>query len=229
MTNSNLTLVSIDSNSEEELTMYTGTDVYQPFSETGPLLGYIIEEIQKTDSESLSGFKFAEFGAGTAAFCVVVKKIFPDLEFFAYDNDPNAEKYMVANAELHNVDININIMDVSDIPDSTRFNFIFSSPPFYPSDENRVKLAIAAFPHKNDPSSAVYSGPTGLEDQALFLAKASSVTDSGAVIFVAHLNNQSAEVTTLLESNNFTVGRTVEQEEGPSSDMDCVFTIAYKN
>lgn len=225
--NSDLTLVVIGDENDIPLHMYSGPDVYQPYRETGNLWTYMREEFEKKDS--LVGLKFAEFGAGTAAFSVMTKKYYSDLDVYAYDNDPNSEKYMVANSELHNVSININIQDVADISDSEQFDFIVSSPPFYAYQKDSMDLAIIGSPNKQDPESSMYAGETGLEIQAIFLEKAGKTISQGGAVLVTHLEGQTTDIYALLELNGFTVDRTTDQRATVGSAIDCVYTIAYKN
>jgi release factor glutamine methyltransferase len=209
----------------ETLSIITGTDVYQPLAETTPAILALRTELDKKDS--LAGLKLADFGAGTGQLGIIAKTVFPELEVHAYDNDPATEKYITANAELHNVDVTAHIVDVASISNSDKFDVVISTPPFYP--EILKKLNYGGV-HANDPESAVYAGKDGLDLQSVFINKASAVLNQGGFIVAVHAPTQKDAVYELLTAAGLSDATTLVVDNGEEFNIvDAVYTVAYKN
>jgi release factor glutamine methyltransferase len=216
---------SATDDSGEVLSMITGTDVFQPLSVTAPAFVLVKRELNKLSS--LDGLKLADFGAGTGQLAVWSKKYYPALEVHAYDNDANAEKYILANAELHNVDITAHIMDVANIPNSDKFDVVISTPPFYPEILKRLKYNEI---HAQDPDASVYAGIDGLDAHEVFIAKAASVLNAGGFVVTAHSIVQKDAVYALLTAAGLSDIDTLVIDNGEEFNLvDAVYTVAYKN
>ena len=234
MTNSipNSTVESITNSSGVVRSMITGADIYQPLKETSNAMVAVGQELQELEAaDALGGLRLADFGSGSGQLAVWAKFVFPGLEVHAYDNDPNTEKYMLANAELYGVDITAHIMDIADLPDSADFDIVISNPPYYPEILKRLGHAGA---HLNDPDSAVYGGASGLEFQPLFISKAAGVLKSGGYIVAVHSLPQKEDIYSILAENGFGTPVTHDlnnvRENTEELDLaDAVFTVAYKN
>ena len=221
----NSTTLSITDADGVTLSMITGADVYQPFGETTPAIVALKQELAKKDS--LAGLKLADFGAGTGQLGVIAKKFFPELEVHAYDNDANAEKYILANAELNNLEVTARIMDVADISNSDKFDVVISTPPFFPEILKRLSYAGI---HENDPESSVYGGVSGLDVQQVFVAKASDVLNDGGFVIAVHSPTQKDAVYEMLAAAGLSDVSTVVVDNGEEFNVvDAVYTIAYKN
>jgi release factor glutamine methyltransferase len=232
--------ISIENSRTESITnsvgavreMITGPDVYQPLKETSHTTVAMGQELQALEAaDELGGLRVADFGSGTGQNAVWAKFVFPGLEVHAYDNDPNAEKYILANAELYNVDITTHIMDVADISNDEEFDIVLSNPPYYPAILKTLHLAGS---HSDDPDSAVYGGVDGTDVQAVFIAKAGNVLKSGGFIVAVHSRPQKEAVYTMLIQNGF--GTPVTYDLANVADktdeldlVNAVFTVAYKN
>lgn len=204
--------------------LFTGPDVYQPLLETTMAVDVFFKPYE--DLGKPSGFKVADFGAGTGALGIMVKKTYPQLDVALYDNDPNAEKYMLANAELHNVDVETNIMDVADIS-GVEFDAIISSPPYIPII---LKKLANVGTHMEDPDNTVFGGYKGLEVADVFITKAAEVLKTGGYLVEVHSHAQTEDIHTLLENNGFSNIVTSRLNVPTDLDLlDAVFTIAYKN
>jgi len=219
------TVKSATHSSGETLSMITGEDVYQPLSVTAPAFVLVKRELNKLSS--LDGLKLADFGTGTGQLAVWSKKYFPALEVHAYDNDANAEKYVLANAELHNVDITAHIMDVADISNSDKFDIVISTPPFYL--EILKKLNYAG-DHPQGPETSLYGGQDGLDVQRVFVSKAADVLNAGGFIVTAHTAPQQETVYALLAEAGLSDIDTLVVDNGEEFNLvDAVYTVAYKN
>lgn len=209
----------------ETLSMITGTDVYQPLAETTPAILALRAELEKKDS--LAGLKLADFGAGTGQLGIIAKTIFPELEVHAYDNDPATEKYITANAELHNVDVTAHIVDVASISNSDKFDVVISTPPFYPEVLKKVRYEGV---HSEDPESAVYGGKDGLEVQTVFITKAAAVLNQGGFVITVHAPTQKEAVYEMLAAAGLSDVTTLVIDNGEEFNVaDAVYTVAYKN
>lgn len=232
--------ISIENSRRESITnsvgavreMITGSDVYQPLKETSHATIAMGQELQALEAaDALGGIKVADFGSGTGMHAVFAKFVFPGLEVHAYENDPNAEKYILANAELYNVDITTHIMDVADISDNEEFDIVISSPPYYPLVLKTLRLSGV---HAGDPDSAVYGGVDGTDVQAVFIAKAGNVLKPGGFIVVVHSRPQKEAVDAMLAENGFgtPVTHDLANVASNADELDlvnAVFTVAYKN
>ena len=218
-------IVKSATDGSETLSMITGTDVYQPLSVTAPTFVLVKRELNKLSS--LDGLKLADFGSGTGQLAVWSKKYFPALEVHAYDNDANAEKYILANAELNNVDITAHIVDVADISNSDKFDVVISTPPFFP--EILKKLNYSGV-HSDDPETSVYGGKDGLDVHKVFIAKAANVLNAGGFIVTAHSIAQKDAIYALLEEAGLSNIDTLVIDNGEEFNLvDAVYTVAYKN
>ena len=207
------------------LSMITGTDVYQPFRETTPAIVALKAELAKKDS--VSGLKLADFGAGTGQLGIIAKKFFPELEVHAYDNDANAEKYILANAELNNLSVTAHIMDVADIPNSDKFDIVMSAPPFFPEVLKKLRYEGV---HANDPESSVFGGVAGLDVQQVFITKAAAVLNQGGFIIAVHAPTQKDAVLEMLAAAGLSDMDTLVVDNGEEFNVtDAVYTVAYKN
>jgi release factor glutamine methyltransferase len=227
----NSNIVSIITDEGKTISMITGEDVYQPLKETTPALDLLFAELRKFDSVNQldipEGYKIADFGSGTGQLAVWSKKYYPALEVHAYDNDANAEKYILANAELHNVDITAHVMDVANIPNSDKFDVVISTPPFYPEILKRLKYNEI---HAQDPDASVYAGIDGLDAHEVFIAKAASVLNAGGFVVTAHSIVQKDAVYALLTAAGLSDIDTLVIDNGEEFNLvDAVYTVAYKN
>lgn len=218
-------IVKSATDGSETLSMITGSDVFQPLSVTSAAFVLVKRELNKLSS--LDGLKLADFGTGTGQLAVWSKKYFPALEVHAYDNDPNAEKYVLANAELNNVDITAHIMDVADISNSDKFDIVISTPPFFP--EVLKKLNYVGV-HSQDPETSTYGGTHGLDVQQVFITKAASVLNAGGFIVTAHsLAQKDAVHAMLTEAGLSDIDTLVVDNKEEFNVVDAIYTVAYKN
>lgn len=216
--------VSITNPDGDVFELITGPDVYQPLLDT--MMGVDVFFKAYEDLGKPSGFRVADFGAGTGQFGVCVKMTYPQTEVTLYDVDPNTEKYILANAELHNVDVTTHIMDVHDIT-GVEFDAIISSPPYLPEVLKKINYSGA---HSNDPDIAVFGGYKGLEVADIFITKAAEVLASEGFLVHVHSHPQTADIHAMLEANGFSQIKTSRLNvPAPMELDDAVFTIAYKN
>ncbi len=219
------TVKTATKSSGETLSMITGDDVYQPLSVTAPTFVLVKRELDKLSS--LAGLKLADFGTGTGQLAVLSKKYYPALEVHAYDNDANAEKYVLANAELHDVDITAHIMDVANIPNSDKFDIVISTPPFYA--EILKKLNYGGDQPKG-PETSLYAGQDGLDAHRVFISKAANVLNAGGFIVTAHTAPQQEDIYALLTEAGLSDIDTLVVDNGEEFNLaDAVYTVAYKN
>lgn len=218
------TRVSVTNPDGDVFELITGPDVYQPLNETAMGVDVFFKEYE--DRGKPEGFRVADFGAGTGQFGVGIKMTYPQTVVTMYDNDPNAEKYMLANAELHNVDVTTHIMDVADIT-GVEFDAVISCPPYLPEVLKKINYGGL---HSNDPETAVFGGYKGLEVADVFIAKAAEVIVSGGYLVHVHSHPQTSDIHTMLTANGFTGVKTHRLNVPEPLDLEeAVFTIAYKN
>ena len=216
--------VSITTSSNAKFELITGPDVYQPLLETGMGANVFFSKYEALGMPE--NFKVADFGAGTGQFGIMIKQTYPQTDVTLYDNDPASEKYMLANAELHNVDVAVNIMDVADIVAPGEFDAVMSTPPYLP--EVLKKLAYTGA-HANDPENAVFGGFKGLEVAAVFIEKAAQVLKPGGFIVQTHSIPQAEDIATLLTDSGFENLDTFRPNPSYAGDLaEAVFTIAFK-
>lgn len=227
----NISAANNSSGGAAELKFIYGDDVYQPLSNTS--LAFVLLENHLKSLPSTAGLKIADFGAGTGQFAALTKKLFADTDVHAYEIDANAEKYQDANKELHNVEFTSHITNVSAISDSEEFDAIISSPPYIPE----IAKTMAAFSGAAllGPASTVYGGFKGLEVSQLFIEKAGKTLKSGGILVSVHSAMQSADISELLEANDFENISLVSKDSlvvgAVPSEIDLVsiaYTVAYK-
>jgi release factor glutamine methyltransferase len=221
----NSTKVSKPNSDNVIIEMITGPDVYQPLQETAPALEVFFKQYR--DMGTPENFKVADFGSGTGQLGILVKRTYPQTEVSLYENDANAEKYILANAELHNVDVSVNMVDVATIDAPAYFDAVISSPPFLPEILKRINW------HGNNsdaPETAIFGGLKGLEVIDVFILKAAQVLKTGGYIVQLHSHPQTADVVSLLENAGFSNMETFRLNSPEELDLEeAVFTLAFKN
>lgn len=218
------TKLSRTNSSNETIEIITGPEVYRPFLDTfWSLVPFFREYVELGTPDN---YKVADFGAGGGQLGVFVKNRYPQTDVHLYEIDPAAEKYILANAELYNVDVSVNIMNVADITATGEFDAVISTPPFLP--EVLKKLEWHGH-HSADPENSIFGGYKGLEVISLFIEKSSQVLKSGGLLVQVHSYPQTAEVNSMLEAAGFTVKENIRLEPMKFELEEAAFTIAYKN
>jgi len=202
----------------------TGEDVYQPFLDTFWSLELFFRKYREMNTPA--DFKVADFGAGTGQLGIFVKKTYPQTEVSLYENDPAAEKYILANAELHDVDVSVNMIDVADIDAPAYFDAVISTPPFLPSILRKIGWSGH---HSKDPDTAIFGGLKGLDAATVFINKAAEVLKTGGLLVQVHSRPQTQDITEILENAGFGNIETIRLEPMDFEVEEAVFTVAYKN
>jgi release factor glutamine methyltransferase len=214
-----------DGNDTAPLEIITGPDVYQPFMDTFWSLNLFFTKYREMNTPS--NFKVADFGAGTGQVGVFIKKTYPEqMDVHLYENDPVAEQYILANAELHNVDVTTHIMDVANIVAPGQFDAVVSTPPFLPSVLRKMNWGGH---HSKDPDTAIFGGLKGLDVATVFINKAAEVLKSGGLLVHVHSHPQTADTTALLENAGFENIETIRLEPMDFELEEAAFTVAYKS
>jgi methylase of polypeptide subunit release factors len=205
--------------------MITGADVFQPLKETTPALEVFFKQYR--DMGTPDNFKVADFGSGTGQLGILVKRTYPQTEVSLYENDVDAEKYIRANAELHAVDVSVNMMDVADITATAEFDAVISSPPFLPEILKKINWSGN---HNSDPETAIFGGYRGLDVTKVFIAKAAEVLKPGGYIVQTHSHPQTEDVVALLGDAGFSNIETFRLNDPSELDLEeASFTLAFKN
>lgn len=205
--------------------MITGPDVFQPLKETTPALEVFFQQYR--DMGTPADFKVADFGSGTGQLGILVKRTYPQTEVSLYENDADAEKYILANAELHDVDVSVNMVDVATIDAPAYFDAVISSPPFLPEILKKINWSGN---HSSDPETAIFGGYRGLEVVTAFINKSAEVLKPGGYIVQTHSHPQTADVVSLLEAAGFSNIETFRLNDPSELDLEeAAFTLAFKN
>lgn len=213
-----------------ELSLIYGDDVYKPLEETSE--AFILLENHLKSLPSTAGIKVADFGAGSGQFAVWTKNFFPDTDVHAYEIDPNAEKYINANAELYGVAVTAHITDVANISDSEEFDAIISSPPFIPEVVKTMPGGQNLIDnHRVDPEVSVFGGYKGLAVSQIFIEKAGKTLKSGGILVSVHSVLQGDDIQQILEANGFgNITRSTQTIDYAFTNIsNAGYTVAYKN
>ncbi|MEZ6086636.1 MAG: peptide chain release factor N(5)-glutamine methyltransferase [Pirellulaceae bacterium] len=133
-----------------------------PRPETEHLVIETLDEI-KRQGRTQQPLEIADVGTGSGVISVCLAKNLPNAKLFAVDISADALRVAAQNAEMHKVTDRITFVEgdlLDPFPDSQRFDFICSNPPYVSEKEySELDKSVRDF----EPRNALVGGPTGTE------------------------------------------------------------------
>ncbi|MDO9261195.1 MAG: peptide chain release factor N(5)-glutamine methyltransferase [Flavobacteriaceae bacterium] len=181
------------------LPFHVDKNVLIPRPETEELVQWIIDDCKNHPSNSL---KILDIGTGSGCIAISLAKNIPNAQVFAFDISSDALKVAQKNAELNNVTIHfekINILETTKL--SEQFDVVVSNPPYVRLQEkHQMKKNVLA----NEPEIALFvddENPLLFYDKIASLAK-NHLTKNGRLYF--EINQYlGTEMVQLLEKYQF--------------------------
>lgn len=124
----------------------------------------------------------ADIGTGSGAIAIALAVHLPDAQITALDLSPEALLIARFNAEAHKVSSRIRFLHsdlLSAVPHEEVFDAIVSNPPYIP-ESDRPTLHPEVRDH--EPSSALFSGPEGLEIYRRLIPQARAALKPGGLL-----------------------------------------------
>lgn len=140
--------------------------------------------------------RIADLGTGSGAIALAVAQSRVDCQVVATDQSAEALKIARGNAErlqIHNVEFHLGNWFEA-LPDDSRFDLILSNPPYVAENDPHLLQGDLPF----EPSSALISGPDGLDALRLICAQAPGYLQPGGWLVVEHGFDQAQAVRELM-------------------------------
>jgi release factor glutamine methyltransferase len=188
------------------LTFEVGPGVLIPRPESEGLVELALREIQKRyqirhDKSGKEPISVIDLGAGSGALAISLASEAGSipLSIIAVENSPEAITWLEQNIARHDVDVRVVKSSVADALIGVKSDIVIANPPYIP-DGDRDLLAPEVL---NEPESALFGGPRGLEAVFLFIDGATRLLKSGGSFFIEHHESQREEIAQYL-SEDFT-------------------------
>ena len=135
-----------------------------------------------------------DLGTGSGIIAVTLKLERPDWDVTAVDVSPEALATASANARFHGANVRFVLSDGFEGLLGESFDLIVSNPPYIGDDEE-----LPPEVREHEPSTALFSGPTGLEFYARLANEAAAHLEDGGLILLEVGHRQAAEVRAIFE------------------------------
>ncbi len=145
-----------------------------------------------------------DLGTGTGAIALALASERPAWRVQACDAQPGAVALARANARTLGLTVDVRLSHwFSELPPAC-FDLVVSNPPYIASNDPHLSEGDVRF----EPASALVSGPDGLDDLRLIIARAPDWLESGGWLAVEHGHDQSAAVSGLFAKAGFVAVQT---------------------
>lgn len=171
-----------------------------PRPETEELIEWITESCYKNNES-----KILDIGTGSGCIAVSLARLFPKAEVTAFDISDDALKIATQNAELNNVKVNFELVDILNAEDysksDSKWDIIVSNPPYVPNAE-QSDIQRNVLDH--EPHIALFVPDT---DPLIFYRRimefALKHLKTGAYLFFETHRDWAKEIVKILELNGF--------------------------
>lgn len=171
-----------------------------PRPETEELIEWITESCDKNNES-----KILDIGTGSGCIAVSLARLFPKAEVTAFDISDDALKIATQNAELNNVKVNFELVDILNAEDysksDSKWDIIVSNPPYVPNAE-QSDIQRNVLDH--EPHIALFVPDT---DPLIFYRRimefALKHLKTGAYLFFETHRDWAKEIVKILELNGF--------------------------
>lgn len=172
------------------LALQVTPDVLVPRADTETLVDWAL-------SLDLAQARVVDLGTGSGAVALALKHKRPHWSVHALDQSPQALRVAQANAARLQLDVAFMTGDwLAQV--STTFDLIVSNPPYIAQGDPHLPQLI------HEPSSALISGPRGLNDLQAIISQAPNCLQPGGWLLLEHGYDQAQAVCELLHENGFT-------------------------
>ncbi len=144
-------------------------------------------------------FKVLDLGTGSGAIICAFKHDFPDCEATAVDFSAPALAMAQKNAEHLGLDIEFLESNWFSGVKDRRFSLIISNPPYIEEDDSHLSEGDVRF----EPSSALTSGTSGLEDISLIIKQAKNHLETNGWLLIEHGYNQAEAVQAIFKAEGY--------------------------
>lgn len=185
-----------------DCTIYLDSHPLIPRPETEYWVEQAISEIQKTD---MPHPKVLDLCSGSGAIGVAVAKAIPTASVTFAEIDPShlstIEKNITVNVPTDPITKIIESDLFSAITPSSKFDFIFTNPPYIDAAANTVDTNV----EENEPHLALFGGIAGMEIISRIIEAAFEYLNPGGQLWIEHEPAQVAAILELGVQNGFAV------------------------
>jgi len=167
-----------------------------PRPETERLVELALEKIPNNTPR-----RIADLGTGSGAIALAIAKERPLCQITATDASPQAIEIAKINRDTHKLS---NVQFVQShwfyaFQETDKFDLIVSNPPYVAIEDPHLQQGDLTF----EPSTALVSGPDGLDDIRQIVASSATHLTPGGWLLLEHGYDQGKAVTQLLKENGF--------------------------
>jgi len=171
--------------------------VLVPRPDTETLVHWAIDVVDAASEKSRHPLRALDLGTGSGAIALAVKSCRPSVQVWATDASVDALTVAQANAESLGLSVSFRPGYWLAAVQGEIFDLILSNPPYIEANDPH----LAQLQH--EPSSALVSGPDGLDDLRHLVAEAPGCLAPGGWLLLEHGHDQAERVRTLLEQAGF--------------------------
>lgn len=159
------------------LELQVGPGVLVPRPESELLVDAVLENIEgRTGAVSV-----VDLGAGSGALTLAIATEAPQTHLIAVEKDRAAIEWLRKNVSRIDETVRIVEADVSDALDGVKCDVVIANPPYIPNGQD-----LPADVATNEPASALFGGPDGMDVPRAFIAAAARLLKSGGFFAIEH-------------------------------------------
>ena len=160
----------------------------------------LLIELALAYAPAYSPLRILDLGTGSGVLAVTLALELPHAQITAVDRMHDALDVAKTNAERFGADVALTLSDwFGALHEEQRFQIIVTNPPYIPSADGHLEQGDLRF----EPSSALVSGPSGLDDLLEIIMQAPHYLEAGGRLFVEHGYDQAYAVRGILTDAGF--------------------------
>ena len=190
----------LNSHTFYEDSFYIDKNVLIPRPETEYIIDKVLEYGDLVFKEKKRCI-FLDAGTGSGCVGITIANQRPKWDILLSDLYMDALRVARINTSLcKHRNINLICADWLSSYANGSLDFIFSNPPYIPINDKHLDISVS----NNEPINALLSGIDGLNDIREIISFSKNILSSPGILFLENGIKQSTEVTSLLDSNDFT-------------------------
>lgn len=182
------------------LTLEVGPGVFIPRPETEVVAEFAIQALRAVPGEPIA----VDLCSGSGAIAFAMATEVPNAKVFAWELNPDSEKYIRKNIEANQASVELVMGDIADEhPQFTKLagivDVVISNPPYIPNGHIPRDLEVKL----HDPDLALYGGDDGMDVMRVVSKRAMELLKPGGFLVVEHADEQARIVADLFEADGW--------------------------